>query len=247
MKKSETIGALAKALASAQGEFEAVDKTSDNPFFKSKYANLPAVVLAASPILSKYGIAVSQLPDFDGVNDLLTTLVMHESGEWIEAEQRLHLVKSDPQGHGSAQTYGRRYAYSGGVGIVTEEDDDGNAASQPKAQTTVRREAPVRTSEALATRAAAHATTQAATLPGVDPNLISEKQIKLVAVLFGKKGFPDDRATRHAYVGSVIEREFASTKELSKKEASVLIDALNEMPDGGHPAEPYTAEEEQPF
>ena len=199
-------------------------------------------MLAASPILSKYGIAVSQLPDFDGVNDLLTTLVMHESGEWIEAEQRLHLVKSDPQGHGSsAQTYGRRYAYSGGVGIVTEEDDDGNAATHSASQqTTVRREAPVRPAQAMAACAAQ--------IPGVDPNLISEKQIKLVAVLMGKKGIPDERATRHAWVAGVVDREFASTKELSKKEASMVIDALNLIPDGGYEqvpgGEPFTEEDE---
>lgn len=130
MRKSEEIDQLATALAQAQAEFEAVPKTADNPFFKSRYADLPSVVLAASPILSKHGIAVSHLPDFDGEHDLLTTLVMHRSGQWIEATARLHLVKADPQGQGSATTYMRRYAYSGAVGIVTETDDDGNAASR---------------------------------------------------------------------------------------------------------------------
>lgn len=145
MNRSLEINELATALAAAQGEFQAVPKTASNLFFKSSYANLPSVVLAASPILSKHGLSVTQLPDFDGENDLLTTSVMHSSGQWIEASQRLHLVKSDPQGQGSAITYGRRYAYSGGIGIVTDEDDDGNAASKSsnKPSTTTHRPAPV--------------------------------------------------------------------------------------------------------
>lgn len=128
MLQSESIANLAAALAAAQGEFEAVDKKMVNPFFHSKYAGLPDVVLAASPILAKHGIAVTQLPDFDGENDLLTTLIMHSSGEWVKAQARLHLIKEDPQAQGSALTYMRRYAYSGGVGVVADEDDDGEKA-----------------------------------------------------------------------------------------------------------------------
>ena len=129
MRRSDSIADLAKALAAAQGEFQAVPREADNPFFKSKYADLPAVVMAASPILSKHGLSVSQLPDFDGTNDLLTTTIMHESGQWLEASARLHLIKSEPQAQGSATTYMRRYAFAGGVGIVTEADDDAEAAS----------------------------------------------------------------------------------------------------------------------
>jgi hypothetical protein len=133
MRRSDNIGDLAAALAAAQGEFQAVPKTADNPFFHSKYADLPSVVLAASPILAKHGLSVSQLPDFDGEHDLLTTTIMHASGQWIEASARLYLTKQEPQAQGSATTYMRRYAYSGGIGIVTDTDDDGNAASTPGA------------------------------------------------------------------------------------------------------------------
>jgi len=129
MKRSDNIAELAAALAKAQGEFQAVPRSAENPFFKSKYADLPSVVLAASPILSKHGLSVSQLPDFDGESDLLTTTIMHESGQWIEASARLHLIKQEPQAQGSATTYMRRYAYSGGIGVVTEADDDAEAAS----------------------------------------------------------------------------------------------------------------------
>ena len=123
--------AIATALVAAQGEFEAVAKDASNPFFSSHYASLPAVVKAATPILQKNGLAVSQLIGFDGLEDTLKTILIHESGECIETTARLHLVKNDPQGHGSAITYMRRYAYMAILGLVADEDDDGNAASSP--------------------------------------------------------------------------------------------------------------------
>lgn len=222
MRSSETTGALAEALAAAQGEFQAVPKTADNLFFRSKYANLPDVVLAASPILSKHGLAVTQLPDFDGEHDLLTTRVMHKSGEWIESSMRLLLSKTDPQGQGSAITYGRRYSYSGGVGIVTDEDDDGNAASKPRNRQADNAPAQPRRQEQHSTvRQPPAANPVTGEIPAA-----SQKQLGMIAALFAEKQFLDDRAVRHAYVGHVIGREIASAKELSKSEASKVIEAL---------------------
>ena len=124
---------LYKALIAAQGEFEAVAKDSDNPFFNSHYASLFAVVKAATPILQKHGLAVTQLISWDTIDqDLLITRLVHESGQSIETTSRLHLTKQDPQGHGSAVTYMRRYAYMAILGLVADEDDDGNAASAPQ-------------------------------------------------------------------------------------------------------------------
>jgi hypothetical protein len=133
MIQSETIGELAKALAAAQGEFEPVPKTSENPFYKSKYANLADIVKIGSKVLSKHGIAVMQFPEASSVeaHDLLTTLVMHSSGEWVQGTMRIRAKDDTAQGQGSAITYGRRYAYGGATGLVTDEDDDGNAASKP--------------------------------------------------------------------------------------------------------------------
>lgn len=121
---------LATALSAAQGEFEAVAKTETNPFFKSKYAGLPDVIRTASPILAKHGLAVCQMIEGDAAGgDCLTTILMHKSGQHISGTMRLHLTKDDPQGQGSAVTYARRYAYMAALGLVADEDDDGNAAS----------------------------------------------------------------------------------------------------------------------
>ena len=60
---------------------------------------------------------------------IVETILAHESGQWIQSELCMPLAKNDPQGVGSAITYGRRYGLAAIVGIVADDDDDGNAAS----------------------------------------------------------------------------------------------------------------------
>jgi hypothetical protein len=131
MRQSESINALAAALASAQGEIEAAAKDRMNPHFKSRYATLAAAVEASRPALAKHGLAVIQSPTLSGANTItLTSRLLHKSGEWLEDDFMLPVAKFDPQGIGSALTYARRYAYCAMVGVIADEDDDGNAASQ---------------------------------------------------------------------------------------------------------------------
>lgn len=130
MNKSESIGALAAALAKAQGQIKGAMKDSENPFFHSKYADLSAVWEACRKPLSDNGLSVVQTGDFElsvGTFFLHTTL-LHSSGEWIGGEIPVKPVKDDPQGLGSAMTYARRYGLAAIVGVAPE-DDDGNAAS----------------------------------------------------------------------------------------------------------------------
>ena len=128
--KSETIGDLAKALAAVQGDIKAAKKDAVNPFFKSNYADLPAVVAACKDSLSKNGIAYFQTTNFDAEGVWLETMLCHSSGEWIMGRYPIKPVKPDPQSAGSAMTYARRYALAAIVGVVAEdEDDDGAQAS----------------------------------------------------------------------------------------------------------------------
>jgi hypothetical protein len=132
MQRSESIAELAKALAAAQGEFTPVKKNRVNPHFGSKYADLDNVMRMAAPILGKHGIAVMQLPSYDEAgNEILVTTIMHSSGEWVQERMYLHL--KDAQAHGSALTYAKRYSYGGGVGVATDDDDDGSQATDKKA------------------------------------------------------------------------------------------------------------------
>lgn len=133
---SDQLDQLATALSGAQADFSAIPKDSENPFFHSKYASLAKVVETATPVLSGHGLSVSQHLGWDGGADTLTTWLLHSSGQWINDTMRLHLPKNDAQGHGSATSYAKRYAYMAVLGLVAEEDDDGNAASSPPARAT---------------------------------------------------------------------------------------------------------------
>jgi len=128
--QSETIGALAAALAKAQGEIAPAPMDRDNPFFKSKYATLTSLWESARAALAKNGLAVTQVTDFDANGEvvLLTTL-LHSSGEWIGGVYPIRTTDNKPQTLGSALTYARRYAFGALVGLTSDDDDDGNAAN----------------------------------------------------------------------------------------------------------------------
>lgn len=128
MNHSESINELASALCLAQSEMENAKKTSTNPFFKSKYADLAEVLDTVKPILNKYGLSVTQFPSFlDGIVGV-ETILLHTSGQWISGVSGSPIVKSDPQSVGAAISYLRRYSLAAVCGIA-QEDDDGNKAS----------------------------------------------------------------------------------------------------------------------
>lgn len=131
MNHSESIAKLADALARAHAEFEPVKKEVKNTFFKNKYADLSALIDATGKGLSKNGLAVIQSPGklTEANRVLLTTILIHSSGEWLSDELDMPVSKPDAQGVGSALTYARRYAYGAILNIAGENDDDGNAAS----------------------------------------------------------------------------------------------------------------------
>lgn len=128
MNKSDSITELAKAMSLAQGSMGAAHKGANNPFFKSKYANLGSVIEAVKEPFSSNGLSYVQFPIEDGGRVGVETILMHESGEWISNKFTVQLSKQDAQGAGSAITYCRRYGLQAVAGIPSE-DDDGNAAS----------------------------------------------------------------------------------------------------------------------
>jgi len=119
---------IAEALVKAQKGFSPALKQSNNPHFRSKYADLATCVEAVIDALNNNGIALMQMTHEcqDGVT--VETVFIHASGELLSAG-KLHVpaVKHDAQGYGSALTYARRYSLMAACGIAPE-DDDGNAA-----------------------------------------------------------------------------------------------------------------------
>ena len=129
MTHSEQIKDIATALAKAQAEIEGAKKDSNNPHFKSSYADLASVWDACRKALTGNGLSVVQGPVSDEGRVGVTTMLMHSSGQWLESTFFMRPTKDDPQGAGSALTYARRYALAAMVGVAPE-DDDGNAASE---------------------------------------------------------------------------------------------------------------------
>lgn len=127
--QSESIAKLAGALAKAQLEIEGAIKDSNNPFFKSSYADLASVWAACRKPLGENGLAILQTtePCEGGLIALITTLA-HSSGEFVKGRLELKPAKQDAQGVGSVITYGRRYALAAMVGVAPLDDDDGEAA-----------------------------------------------------------------------------------------------------------------------
>lgn len=124
----------AAAFVAAQKAFAPATKSSTNPHFKSKYADLAACVEAVLDALNEQDLALMQVCHETESGVLVETIFLHSSGESISGG-KLHVpsAKNDPQGYGSALTYARRYSLMAACGIAPE-DDDGNAASRTPAK-----------------------------------------------------------------------------------------------------------------
>jgi hypothetical protein len=115
-----------------QSELPVVSKSSDNPHFRSKYADLPTIMEAIRPVLRKHGFGIMQPLEDSGDPRLLrlNTMLVHTSGHTIQSSTTMPIgEKLTPQAYGSAVTYLRRYALGAFLGIVTDEDDDANSSS----------------------------------------------------------------------------------------------------------------------
>jgi len=135
MKTSESIAALAAALCKAQSQMGGAAKSADNPFFKSKYADLGSVVHAIKQPFADNGLSYVQFPISTNSAIGVVTRLMHESGEWMEQDYYLPLQKLDPQAAGSAITYARRYSLQAVAGIPAEDDDGEGSMLRGKPKT----------------------------------------------------------------------------------------------------------------
>ena len=146
MTQSQQIDALAKALIAAVFPPIPKTKTAQIGTYSYKYADLADIRSVTAPVLKENGLVVTQMTGYDDGRPTLTTMVLHASGQWIADTMLLPVpTNGTAQALGSAITYSRRYAYSAALGLVTEDDDDGAAASQlQRPGRTTTRPAPVR-------------------------------------------------------------------------------------------------------
>lgn len=130
---------LIAALIKAQQEIPPIGKDGNNPFHKSKYVTLDAIVSTVIPILGRHGLAITQSTESGETGFALKTQLWHTSGDCITSIYPLPSYeecaksggKTNPnQVMGSAITYARRYAISALLCLVSDEDDDGNMVTR---------------------------------------------------------------------------------------------------------------------
>jgi len=198
---SPTVGALALALSKAQGQVKGAVKDATNPFYKNRYSDLSSVKDACQEALTAFGIAVIQSPSAEGAKVSLTTLLLHESGEWVSGTITATGKDESAQSVGSVITYLRRYALASMVGVAPE-DDDGESA-QPRGQF-----------KPSPQTAKSHQIVAAVTASEDKAALLRAQRIKLLIARYGD-GF-------RGYCLMVLGREVASGKELSNDDLDKL-------------------------
>ena len=124
MEMSPSFDALAKALPAAQAKFAKVAKDAANPHFNARYATLSEIIDATLPALNEAGISVPQPATTSPEGVLVTTYLMHDSGQWFAATHLVPITKRDAQGVGSTLTYARRQALQSMLTVAPQGEDD---------------------------------------------------------------------------------------------------------------------------
>lgn len=120
---------LAAAFAKAQAEYKKVGLNRENPFFKSGYADLDAIIDSTRIALARNNLSFYQYTQItDRGETILHSVLKHASGQWISSQARIIPVKNDPQSYGSALSYQKRYQAQTLLNVTISQDwadDDG--------------------------------------------------------------------------------------------------------------------------
>jgi hypothetical protein len=214
---------IAEALAAFQAEMPAVSKskraevpTKSGGRYTYTYADLASITDVAMPLLTSHGLAFTCSPRSGERGYELVATLLHTSGEHIDGS--LPIGGDTPQALGSSLTYMRRYLLGCLTGIVTEDDDDGKAASAP-AKRTRAAQPPPEDGPPAQTRTMSRPPRRES---GVG---ISVDQSKALHASFNDVGITD-REMRLAYCRNLIGRQIETSNDLTRAEASAVINAL---------------------
>lgn len=222
MPDTSANASLAAALVDAVNSIGDITKsrTADTGKYQYTYADLSDILAAAKTILHKHGLAAVQNVESTANGGVaVSTVLIHQSGETMTFGALVLPGGNTPQAVGSAITYARRYSLLAALGVATE-DDDGQAAAaafRSKPKITGQRATPRDTSPPTSDHG-----------DPVDPNAISKAQLGMLNALLPSAGIVD-RDDKHQWVNARINRTITSSKELTKREASKLIDELKTL------------------
>lgn len=240
---TESTGALAEALAKVQATLPKLERdrvvtvqTRNGEPYSYSYATLANLSEAVLPLLAEHGLAFTALPGAGADGKMcLRYMLLHTSGESISGEFPLS-GEGGIQQVGGRVTYARRYCLAAVVGIAADEDDESRLTEQAGPRTAQRAEQPARERKATAQRNA-----PPPPLPGEEnpPDGITKLQLGKLHAVFGAIGWTD-RGDRLRAVSAIVRRPIGSASELTKDEASGLIDALDEIAGKPDPSQRLT-------
>jgi hypothetical protein len=221
----DSLDDLAEALAKFQAEMPTVPKTktADTGTYRYKYADLADVTSAAMPLLAKHGLSFVTLPGPSG----LIGMLLHTSGQRLTAV--LPITGATPQQVGSSLTYMRRYLLGCLTGIVTDDDDDGRAASTPKAQPRKRSEPRPPVAPTLATPENP-GPDGSVDVPLPDPSPVPEGLRRAMFAGF-RDALPEDvsREDRLEIIAAIVGRQVESSGDLTRDETYRAVGFLERV------------------
>jgi hypothetical protein len=239
---TESTAALTAALAKVQAELPKLERDrtvevqqKNGGSYSYSYVTLANLSDAVLPLLAKHGLAFTAMPGAGADGKMcLRYHLLHESGERLSGEFPIS-GEGGIQMIGGRISYSRRYCLAAVVGVAADEDDEsrlggeGGPGTTQRASTGKRAAAkrPAPPSEDKPTAAQRQQRrTEPPPLPSEErPDGISQAQIGKLGVLFKQAGMTE-RENALAYTGKVIGRDVASRNELTKEEASKVIEAL---------------------
>ena len=223
-------GKIAAALAAFQGEMPTVPKghtanvKSDKGSYSYTYAGLADVTEAAMPLLSKHGLAFVTLP----TRGELVGMLLHESGESLSAS--LPITGGTPQQIGSSLTYMRRYLFGCMTGLVTDDDDDGQAAQQAGSRRKPARQAPSGERKAERLPAAPQDDPWYDTKAAQGSPLLNTSSGLAKRMFAALNGVPDvtNDAERLEFCSLLAGRVITTSRELTDADAKVIAEAADQ-------------------
>ena len=209
---------LPAALAALQADLPQVRKgetakvqTKQGREYSYSYANLADCTRAIMPLLAKFGLSFSAKPTLVDGRFSLVYVLRHTSGECDEGEYPLpDPARAGAQEVGSAVTYARRYTLCAVTGLAPDGDDDDAASAAAGVASRQSRAAPPPASSA--TR----------------PGMVTKAQLTKLGATFTGMHITE-RARRLEVVSAIVSRPITSSSELTKQEATSLIDTLDSI------------------
>lgn len=230
-------GAIFASLSAAQAEFGPVERTRENPFYGSKYADLADVLRACMPALNKHGLSLSQLPTRPAADGgwIVYTILGHKSGAfWL---LRASIPAAEWQKFGSALTYCRRYQDSAILGVASEADDDGNEADSrgPRANS---QPTPPKAKPVTKPADAAPALPRPASVPPPTPSAppkaagaLSDEENAVIRELFKSRTWEGLPFANKARAGEFIQKTLGKgSAEMVSADFATLKTALEALP-----------------